>query len=73
MANRDRLIRTLMDLIRIDSPTGEEDAMDEEVTGRLRELGFGVYHDSFKNVIATLPGQGEPRHSGTWAWDYSSS
>ena len=60
MANRDRLIRTLMDLIRIDSPTGEEDAMDEEVTGRLRELGFGVYHDSFKNVIATLPGQGEP-------------
>ena len=60
MANRDRLIRTLMDLIRIDSPTGEEDAMDEEVTRRLRGLGFSVYHDSFKNVIATLPGEGEP-------------
>jgi tripeptide aminopeptidase len=60
MANRDRLIKTLMNLIRIDSPTGEENAMDEEVTRRLRRLGFSVYHDTFKNVIADLPGEGEP-------------
>ncbi len=60
MANRDRLINTLMDLIRIDSLTGEEDAIDREVSSRLESLGFNVYHDSFNNVIARLPGAGEP-------------
>jgi tripeptide aminopeptidase len=60
VANRERLIQTLMDLIRIDSPTGEEDAMDREVTARLQALGFSVYHDSFNNVIAKLAGVGEP-------------
>ncbi len=60
MANRERLLNTLLDLIRIDSPTGEEDAVDREVTSRLQALGFKVYHDSFNNVIANLDGQGEP-------------
>lgn len=60
MADRDRLIQTLMDLIRIDSPTGEEDAMDREVTARLQALGFTVHHDSFNNVMAKLGGDGEP-------------
>ena len=60
MANRDRLIKLLKDLIRIDSPSGEEDAMDREISGRLLELGLKVHHDSFNNVIAKLPGSGEP-------------
>ena len=38
MANRERLTKTLMDLIRIDSPTGEEDAVDREVSVRLQAL-----------------------------------
>lgn len=60
MANRERLLQTLMDLIRIDSPTGEEDEIDREVCHRLQALGFQVYHDSFNNVIAKLSGDGEP-------------
>ena len=60
MADRERLTKTLMDLIRIDSPTGEEDAVDREVSARLQVLGFQVYHDSFQNIIAKLDGQGEP-------------
>lgn len=60
MANRERLIKTLIDLIRIDSPSGEEDAMDREVSDRLQSLGFKIHHDSFNNVIAKLPGDGEP-------------
>ena len=60
MANRDRLVQTLMDLIRIDSPTGEEDAIDEEVSNRLQDLGLKVHHDSFNNVIGKLPGEGDP-------------
>ena len=60
MANRERLLRTLTDLIRIDSPTGEEDEIDREVSSRLLALGFQVHHDSFNNVIAKLAGDGEP-------------
>jgi len=60
LANRDRLIKLLMDLIRIDSPSGEEDAMDREISARLLELGLKVQHDSFNNVIAKLAGSGEP-------------
>ncbi len=60
MANRERLLQTLTDLIRIDSPTGEEDEIDREVTGRLESLGFHVHHDGFKNIIANMPGDGEP-------------
>jgi tripeptide aminopeptidase len=59
LANRERLVKTLMDLIRIDSPTGEEDNIDREATARLQALGFKVYHDTFNNLIATLEGEGE--------------
>ena len=42
MANKERLTQTLIDLIRIDSPTGEEDNIDSEVSRRLTNLGFIV-------------------------------
>ena len=60
MADQERLVRTLIDLIKIDSPSGEEDAMDEEVSSRLEALGLKVYHDAYNNVIAKLAGQGPP-------------
>jgi tripeptide aminopeptidase len=60
LANRERLLNTLIDLIRIDSPSGEEDAIDRDVSSRLQVLGFKVHHDAFNNVIAKLPGAGEP-------------
>lgn len=60
MANRERLLTTLIDLIRIDSPSGEEDDIDRDVSSRLQALGFKVHHDSFNNVIAKLPGDGDP-------------
>ena len=60
MADRERLVKTLLDLIRIDSPSGEEDAMDLEVSSRLSALGLKIFHDSYNNVIAKLPGDGEP-------------
>ena len=60
MADRQRLIDTLIDLIRIDSPSGEEDAIDREVSARLSSLGLAVEHDSYNNIIARLEGAGEP-------------
>lgn len=60
MANRERLVETLVNLIKIDSPTGEEDEMDREVSSRLQALGFSVRHDAYRNVIARRDGVGEP-------------
>ena len=60
MADRQRLIDTLIDLIRIDSPSGEEDAIDREVSSRLSSLGLTVEHDSYNNIVARLDGVGEP-------------
>ena len=60
MADQERLVKTLMELIKIDSPSGEEDAMDAEVSTRLESLGLKVSHDSYNNVIAQLPGEGLP-------------
>jgi tripeptide aminopeptidase len=60
MADRERLVKTLIDLIRIDSPSGEEDEIDRAVSTRLEGLGLRVHHDSYNNVIGRLPGAGEP-------------
>ena len=59
MANRERLVESLVSLVQIDSPTGEEDEMDREVSARLQSLGFTVKHDAYGNVIARLDGTGE--------------
>ncbi len=60
MADRQRVIDTLVDLIRIDSPSGEEDAIDLDVSARLSALGLTVEHDSYNNIVARLKGMGEP-------------
>ena len=60
MVDRRRLTDTLIELIRIDSPSGEEDAMDREVSARLEGLGLTVEHDGYRNVIGRLEGAGEP-------------
>ena len=56
MIDRERLVRTVTELIRIDSPTGEEDAIDAHLTARLSDLGASVQHDAYGNLVATLPG-----------------
>ena len=56
MPDRQRLTQTLIDLIKIDSPTGEEDAIDAHLSGVLANLGAVVRHDAYGNLVATLPG-----------------
>ncbi len=57
MPDRQRLIRTLIDLIKIDSPTGEEDAIDAHLSSCLANLGATIRHDDYGNLVATLPGR----------------
>ena len=64
MIDRERLTRTLVELIGIDSPTGEEDAIDAHLAARLAGLGAAVRHDDYGNLVARIPGSkgraGEP-------------
>ena len=59
MINRDRLVKTFCDLARIDSPSGEEEQIADELTRRLQALGLDVVLDGYGNVIASKGG-GEP-------------
>ena len=53
MINRDRLVKSFCDLVRIDSPSGEEETVATELVSRLGALGLTVKRDSYGNVIAS--------------------
>ncbi len=58
MINRDRLVKTFMELARIDSPSGEEEAVAVELRRRLEAMGLKVTRDDYGNVIASPPDAG---------------
>lgn len=60
MINQKRLVQTFLDLVKIDSPSGEEDLMAKEVANRMKALGGKVTFDKFGNVIAKFAGKGKP-------------
>ena len=53
MINRDRLVKTFCDLVRIDSPSGEEAQIAIELQKHLEILGLTAATDNYGNVIAT--------------------
>ena len=57
---RDRIVKTFLDLVAIDSPSGEEDAIALELEGRLQALGLAASQDAHGNVIGRREGIGEP-------------
>ena len=60
MINRDRLVSTFLDLVQIDSPSGQEEEIARHLTAELRSLGLTVEHDTMGNVIGHLAGEGTP-------------
>jgi tripeptide aminopeptidase len=52
----DRLVRTFLELVEIDSPTGHEEAIGQELGSRFKTLGCDVTKDEMGNLIAVLPG-----------------
>lgn len=53
MIRTERLVKTFVDLVQIDSPSGEEERVALELVSRLEDLGFGVQRDAHGNVIAS--------------------
>jgi tripeptide aminopeptidase len=58
MIDEQRLVQTFLELVQIDSPSGDEAEIAEYVAARLRALGAQVNLDELHNVTAKLPGQG---------------
>ena len=52
MIDCDRVVKTFCDLVRIDSPSGEEEAMAVELQRRLEALGLSPERDDYGNLIA---------------------
>lgn len=53
MINRERLVKTFCELVRVDSPSGEEEEIAKNLTARLKLLGLTTYRDTYGNLIAT--------------------
>ncbi len=56
MADQERLINSFCELVRIDSPSDEEEEVAQYLTGRLERLGLSVARDAHGNVIASEEG-----------------
>jgi tripeptide aminopeptidase len=58
--DEDRVLQTMLELIRIDSPTGQEQTIAHALSGRLEQLGGTLSRDDTGNLIARFPGSGTP-------------
>ncbi len=58
MIDRERLVNTFVELAKMDSPSGEEEAVAVELVARLESLGLTVARDDYGNVIGSDGGEG---------------
>ena len=64
MINETRLVQAFLDLVRIDSPSGHEEAIGTELMEHFAALGGAVVRDEHGNVIARWTGAGSA--PGNW-------
>ncbi len=57
MVDQERLVNSFCDLVRIDSPSNEEEDVSKHLETWLGRLGFQVERDSYGNVIASEAGE----------------
>lgn len=59
MINSDRLVRTFLELVRIDSPSGHEAEIGRHLEARLQRLGLATETDAIGNLVGrTADGRG---------------
>jgi tripeptide aminopeptidase len=51
----EKLLNTFLDLVRIDSPSGQEDPVREYLVGRIQALGSAYQVDNAGNLIVNIP------------------
>jgi tripeptide aminopeptidase len=60
MINHDRLVSTFLELVQIDSPSGQEEEIAQHLVAELNRLDVSVVRDETGNVIGRLAGEGAP-------------
>lgn len=60
MIERERLLKTFVDLAAIPSPSGSENEVARAIVTRLQGMGLNPMRDHLGNVLAQLDGEGEP-------------
>jgi len=60
MVQEDRVLYMFLELAQTSHRSGEEQLLAQRIVTRLRTLGLKAHIDKAGNVIASLPGQGEP-------------
>lgn len=60
MINKERLIQTFLELVQIDSVSGEEKEVAQYLQSKLDSLGSVTNIDDYGNLIAAFDGEGEP-------------
>ncbi|OGH12771.1 MAG: hypothetical protein A2776_02830 [Candidatus Levybacteria bacterium RIFCSPHIGHO2_01_FULL_40_10] len=60
MIKKARLIKTFIDLVKIDSPSEHEDEIAKNLLSRLKKLGAKTDTDSYGNVFGFFEGIGDP-------------
>jgi tripeptide aminopeptidase len=60
MIDNERLLNTFVSLVRIDSPSGQEAVIRDELVRRLKALDLEVWVDDTGNILGRLEGEGEP-------------
>ncbi len=56
MIEQERLVNSFCELVKIDSPSDEEEEVAQYLTGKLERLGFTVERDAHGNLIASEEG-----------------
>ncbi|HNP72764.1 MAG TPA: M20/M25/M40 family metallo-hydrolase [Kouleothrix sp.] len=60
MVNTERLLATFLDLVQIDNPSGGEGPIAAHIRGLLEGMGLEVAEDALHNLLARVPGEGQP-------------
>jgi len=60
MISRERILKTFFDIVQIDSVSGEEDEIADDLVSRLEGFGLKVMRDPYGNIVADSKGNGEP-------------
>lgn len=59
MVNENKIKKTFLSLVKIDSPSGEEEKVADFILRYLQELSIEFVRDKYGNVIAKVPGSGK--------------
>jgi tripeptide aminopeptidase len=60
MLSKKEILHTFLDLVKIDSPSGEEQKVGDYIIKYLKKIKVKAWRDSYGNVIAKIPGYGQP-------------